>query len=304
MRLIDELLKDDFFHGGFQPAAAATASPAAAAAGATPGAAPGAKKPIVLIAAIAAGVLVIGGGAAFFLLRGGKSEPAVAPPAATAPAPAAPAAPAPAAQAAAEPAAEQVPAAAAAPEAAPAPDAAAPPPAEAPAEPAAAAPAPPQAEPAAPEPPAVDLSKYTVSIPKLSDKAKAQKILAALGGKGKLRDESKKSTVFRVVSQKSYPPAEAKAVQLKATIFKVEMSIETLDSGEVRYVFGTFPSQLDAALGGGKAKPIGVPTTVEKKETGSEAYFIDIDAAGKDEAEKLLAAANAAGAKAKLKKVK
>jgi hypothetical protein len=190
-------------------------------------------------------------------------------------------------------------------------------PAAAPAQPAPAPVAAPQAAPAAAPapapvapPPAVaaepvaDTSKYTVAIPKLTDRDKAKAIVAALGGKATLRDESAKATVFRLISAKSYSPAEAKAVQLKASIFKIDVSVEPQSGGEVKYVFGTFNSQLDAALGGGKVQPLGVPTTVEKKETETVAIYVDVAPALKDEAEKLLATANGAGAKAKLKKVK
>ncbi len=66
MRLIDELLKDDFFHGGYQPVPEAPAR-----------ADDGARGRAGLVAAVAAVFLLLGGGAGgawYFLLRPGAVE--------------------------------------------------------------------------------------------------------------------------------------------------------------------------------------------------------------------------------------
>lgn len=224
MRLIDELLKDDFFNGGYQPVETPPAAVEAAAG----------KKPVALIAGIAAGVLLLGGGAAFFMLQGkGQTDVKAKPPTQAAavvpPAPTAAPAPAPATTASAAPAEPTAPAAApATPETAVAPV--------------------PEAAPAPAEPPKPVEPKYRIVMPKLSDRAAVDKVLAELksgGVKATSKEGSAKSLVYEVASDPS-PSGAANALKIKASLFKIDASVVDQGNGNFIVSFGKYRTKEDA----------------------------------------------------------
>lgn len=235
MRLIDELLKDDFFHGGYQPAE----EPIAIVADEPE------KKPIALIAGIAAGVLLLAGGAGYFFVFKGESgdkaptqTAAVVPPnqpVATAPAAATATATATAtaattatATAVTAPAETTAPvAAAAAPEA---PEAAAAPVA------------------AAPEPPKPVEPKYRLVLPKLSDRAAVDNLIGELkrgGVKATTKEGAEKSLVFEVASDPA-PSGAANALKIKASLFKIDAQVVDQGGGQFIVSFGKYRTKTDA----------------------------------------------------------
>lgn len=231
MRLIDELLKDDFFHGGYQPVEEPVAIVAAEPE----------KKPIALIAGIAAGVLLLAGGAGYFFLFKGKPDAKAPAPTQTAavvppsPQPAAVTAPVTTATTAAAdttaPAATTAPVAAApaapaAPETAAAPEAAAP-----------------AAEPSKPVEP-----KYRLVLPKLSDRAAVDKLIAELkkgGVKATSKEGAEKSLVFEVASDPS-PSGAANALKIKASLFKIDAQVVDQGGGKFIVSFGKYRTKGDA----------------------------------------------------------
>jgi hypothetical protein len=326
MRLIDELLKDDFFHGGFQPAVA----PATIQAASKVPAQSGSKKPIILIAAAVGGLAVIGAGA-FFFLKGGKPQqapqaavakaPAVVPAPQAAPAAAAPAAPAEATPAAAPvaavpanvtPATATPPAPAAAVAGTPSETAkpsavvaapAAPVQAAKPAEVAAPAakPAPvAEAKPVAPD-------YYTLVFPKYSDKAQAEAVIAKLKASGatpKLITGGEKTTAYRVASAKNATAAESNAIKLKASIFKVNATPVPQADGSVLFDLGVFATQSDAAAAVESAKKLAHEMKITEEQKSVPVYSIDAGKWPEEEAKSKLSALAADGAGVKVKKVK
>lgn len=236
MRLIDELLKDDFFHGGYQPAETPVAIVAEASG----------KKPIVLIAGIAAGVLLLGGGGAAFYLMKDKSADSAQPTQTAAVVPPSPPAAAVAAPVTTASAAITTPASVTS-ETAAVPEAAAP-------EAVADAPAPeavpvPEAAPPAPAaPPKPVEPKYRLVLPKLSDRAAVDKLLAELkrgGVKATTKEGAEKSLVFEVVSDPA-PSGAANALKIKASLFKIDASVVDQGGGQFIVTFGKYRTKSDA----------------------------------------------------------
>lgn len=306
MRLIDELLKDDFFHGGYRPASAAASAKAA------PGSIGPANKKLIIIAAAVGGLVVLGAGG-FFIFSGKKETPAAAIEAAPTPETAVAAtaqqpAAAPQAAPAAAPAAEAPAAAVPAPEAAvPAPAAAVPAPVAAPTPPpapavvaAVAPPAPVAAKPAKPD-------MYTLVFPKFSDKEKAEAIVAKLkssGASAKLSTGSDKTKSYRVKSAKNATAAESNAIKLKAMIFKIPATPSPQADGTILYDLGTFKTKAEAEAIVVSAKKLAHEVAISEEKTSVPVYSIDVEKASEDEARSNLGALGNDGDGVKVKKVK
>jgi hypothetical protein len=312
MRLIEELLKDDFFHGGYQPGAATAVTQA------NEPASEGRKKTFVLAAGIAIAVLALGGGAAYFVL--GKKAPATAEAPADAqklaavipPAPPAPVAPEPVSQVAAAapvshaaettvavdaPTQAEVEATEALAETPAAQEAAAP--VEAPAP----TPAPAVAEPKAKAAPA---PKFTLVFPKTTDKAAVDKLLAELKSRGisaTTKQGSESGSVYKVVGVKPVPVAEANAVKLKASLFKIPANSSDNGDGTVSFDFGTYATPEEAKKAAGDVKKLGIDIKLGRLTREIPAYTVTSAQLSQAEAEKVAGDLTVSGFDASVKKV-
>lgn len=283
MRLIDELLKDDFFHGGYQP----VETPVAVVAEAT------GKKPIALFAGIAAGVLLLGGGAAFFLMQGKSAEPEAKPTQTAAVVP--PSQPQPAAGAATAATSATLAAAVTAPAAATAP-------AEVAAAPEAAPPAPaPAAEPPKPVEP-----KYRLVLPKLSDRAAVDKLLAELksgGVKATTKEGAEKSLVFEVASDPA-PSGAANALKIKASLFKIEAAVVDQGGGQFIVTFGKYRTKSDAQKVVDALAKFSAKAGIQETTVAVPTYEVRVTGLTKEAAEEQVGRLSAAGYDASMERQK
>lgn len=258
MRLIDELLKDDFFNGGYRPPSASLAR------GGTKPDRPG-KRPLLLVALIG-GILVValGAGAWFYLGQQNTIQPPsqIVADAATG---------APATQEPIEP----LPAAPAAP--ATVPDAQDAPPAEAVESPAASPAATPQAE--QPAAPAQQPQAYALAFQPFSDRNEVNAIADRMRGQGltaSISESTSEVTRYAVVGRDPVDEDEANAIRLKASVLDLTVEFRPMGDGQFTYTLGRFDDIDRAREVGASAHGVDIPVRLGRFQAEIQHYHLEV----------------------------